>query len=264
MTHNPFIIAEAGSTHDGVFDNMMECITVAHRAGANAVKFQWHSDSDKLAARMHAPEARDVYRRYAWPQEWLPFLRDEAHAKGLEFLCTVDLLEDIAIVAPFVDRFKIASWGALDNDFIKAHLEHEKPVIISTGTLDEEELAELSSWWWIDDRVSLLHCISRYPCPLEKCNLTALRDFDLAGWSDHTANPLTGALAVAAGAHILEVHFRLERTESANPDFPVSLSPGGLQSYIYLARRAAEAMGDHGMFRTPEEEAMRKHRYANR
>jgi sialic acid synthase SpsE len=252
----PFVIAEAGSSHDGVFDNMLACIKVAHRAGANAVKFQWHSDSDRLAARMNAPEARDTYARYAWPKEWLPMLSKDAHAKGLEFLCTVDLVEDIEVVAPYVDRFKIASWGATNVEFCQAHVKFQKPLIISTGCCDINEFLPLpnpNAW--------VLHCVSAYPAPLEEANLGVIARYGLDGWSDHTANPLTGALAVAAGARILEVHFRLDETEPTNPDYVVSLSPGGLRSYIWLARRAAEAMGDGIKRCMPSEERNRRHRY---
>jgi N,N'-diacetyllegionaminate synthase len=111
------------------------------------------------------------------------------------------------------------------------------------------------------DPETVLHCVSGYPTPLEQVNLTVLRRWWCDGFSDHTANPLTGALAVAAGAKVLEVHFRLDETATDNPDYPVSLSPGGLRSYIYLARRAAEAMGDGIKRVMPSEEKNRRHRY---
>jgi sialic acid synthase SpsE len=263
---NPFIIAEAGSSGGGKLDAMYECIRVAHRAGADAVKFQWMSSPDRVAARMSAPEARDTYAKYQWPADWLPKLSEYAHVKELEFLVTVDLPEDLPVVAPFVDRFKYASWAATDHDFLAASRWYDKRKIVSTGLCDLAEVEALAVHLCPGDAV--LHCVSAYPTPFEEANLLAIRglwtldDTIEIGYSDHTANPLTGALAVAAGAKVLEVHFRLDDTPPDNPDYMVSHTPAGLRSYIWLARRAAEAMGDGVKKVQPSEAKNVKHRYA--
>lgn len=259
---SPFIIAEFASSHDGVFDHMLDGIAVAKRAGADAFKTQFMSSPERVAERMHAPEAVETYRKYQWPAAWLPLLSKTAHDAGLEFLCTVDLPEDIAVVAPHVDRFKIASFGATDKEFIEAHAKYGKPVIISTGLCDAEEaLWLIGPPWGFEASWDILHCVSAYPTPLEEANLSAIREIALDGWSDHTANPLTGAFAVCAGARILETHFRLDTTEPTNPDYRVSHSPAGLTNYVWLARQAAKALGDGVKRVMPSEASMVKHRY---
>jgi len=75
----PFIIAEAGSCHDGELDRALRLINVTKAAGAHAVKFQFWSDPYKLVERLHAPEALDIYRRYQMPVSWLPRLAEAAH-----------------------------------------------------------------------------------------------------------------------------------------------------------------------------------------
>ena len=87
-----------------------------------------------------------------------------------------------------------------------------------------------------------------------------MRDGMCAGYSDHTHDVLTGALAIAAGARILEVHFRLNDTDPANPDYATALSPGQLKDYISLVRKAELMMGDGIKRPQPAEAEMMKYR----
>lgn len=253
----PFVIAEMASTHDGVLDMALDLIQIAKDAGADAVKTAWGSDAKAIATRMHTT-VTPAHELVCFPREWLAILSGRAHDLGLEFLCTVDCVPDIAVVAPYVDRFKIASWGVTDLDFIRKQT--EKPPVISTGTADEYEVLKLISFahhWkgWA------LHCVSAYPTPLDETNLGVISRLDFDGFSDHTANPLTGAIAVAAGARVLEVHYCHPDTAKDNPDRCVSLEPGALQSYIWLARRAALMMGDGNKRVMPSEQANVRYRY---
>jgi N-acetylneuraminate synthase len=200
-----FVIGEAGSCHDGDFAKAVALIDVAKKAGADACKFQYWSDAARLAARRHAGEYLAVYERYAVPVAWLAKLKAECDARGIEFMCTVYLPEDIEIIAPWVKRFKIASFEAGDRDFFGAHLVHRKPIIVSVGMADgytvndfyHEEKALRS-----DRTVDIMHCTSSYPAPLHDANLKVLR-WPYTGFSDHTKYVLTGAFAVCAGATIL-------------------------------------------------------------
>ena len=227
-----FVIAEAGSCHDGSFDQALSLIRVAKEAGADACKFQYWSSAKRLAERRHAPDYLPIYEQHAVPAEWLPKLWNACDKVGLEFMATCYLPEDIAVVAPWVHRFKIASFEADDKAFCKAHLDYGRPIIVSTG---------------MDARVSipatLLHCVSAYPAPLDQANLSVLRGrFD--GLSDHTCCIYTGAFAVCAGAKILEVHFRDWTTSPANPDYETALDPGQLTEYVRLVRLAETMLGD--------------------
>ena len=164
------------------------------------------------------------------------------------------------MIAPHVDRFKVASWGATDHLFLDAHCRYRKPLVISTGVDDASHARYLrnpggfhSAW--------LLHCVSAYPAPLDELNLAAIREVPLDGLSDHSRRIMTGAFAVCAGARILEVHFCLPETAADHPDRCVSHEPDALKEYVRLARMAGHAMGDGVKRIMPSERENVRHRY---
>jgi sialic acid synthase SpsE len=257
---NPFVVAEFAGSHDGDLDKMLRGVHAAKQADADAFKTWWTSSAERTCARMNAPDMLETYRLGEFPMGWLYEIRKACTAHGLEFICTVDLPEDIPVIAPYVDRFKVASWGAKDKAFIEAHAKHGKPLIISTG---------LDGGQYVGVHAAFLHCVSAYPTPLEDVNLAVLWDRDqyedtaaYQGFSDHTKKVMMGALAVAAGARILEVHFCLPETSKDNADRCVSHEPDALREYIALARKAAIAMGDGVKRVMPSEEKFVRFRYA--
>lgn len=227
------MIGEGGSCHDGDRAKMSEAIRVAKDAGADVCKFQWVSSPERLAARRHAEDYLWAYRVIAFPHEWLADLKAECAAAGIEFMCTVYLLEDISIIAPLVRRFKISSFEAMDKKFLEAHEGYDKQILLSIAGHDQP--------FYVGNAL-LLHCVSAYPAPPHEMNLSVLRGH--SGLSDHSAHPWMGALAVAAGARIIEVHFRLNSTDPTNPDYGHSLSPDKLKEYIANVRFAEAALGD--------------------
>lgn len=269
---NPvFCIAEVGSTHDGDRAKMSEAIRVAKDAGADAIKYQWVSSPERLAARRHAEDYLWAYRVIAFPREWLAELKAECDAAGIEFMCSVFLPEDIQEIAPLVKRFKVSSFESNDVAFIAAHDPYRhhptmgadvyppggtiRPMILSFG---------FGGQWKILPAYSVgLHCVSAYPCPPEQMNLRVITHRNhgtTIGLSDHSAHPWMGALAVAAGAEIIEVHFRLPSTFPSNPDYGHSFDPDGLAQYIANARFAEAAMGDGIKNMQPSEEPWARYR----
>lgn len=262
------IIAECGSCHDGDFVKAQHLVDAARDVGADVAKFQFWSSADRLADRRRVPDVyREIYRRYQMPRSWLYLLKARCDAYGLEFMCTAYLPEDVAIVAPFVERFKIASFEASDRAFVLAHAKYDKPVIISCGMFDVEGMRALTDvcWegWrdseWSDirqDRVTLMQCSSSYPAPVEGLNLETLRwcylgiermhtGLGMKGFSDHSDPALTwtGALAVAAGARIIEAHLKLGDTDPENPDAPHAMTPRQFEDYVRNIRFAEACLG---------------------
>ena len=254
MNNHTFIIAEAGSCHDGQFRRALDLIQVAKAAEADACKFQYWSSPERLAERRNAADYLDVYRRYQMPREWLEPLAAQCAHDGLEFMCTTYLPEDIPVVAPFVKRFKVASFEAGDERFLQAHTVYQKPLIVSTG-MSGGLLAV-----GVPYPTEVLHCVSSYPAPLDQANLGVLRNPAYAGYSDHTRHVLTGAFAVCAGARILEVHFRLDDTDTSNPDYGTALSPSELGEYVANVRLAERMMGDGVKKPQPAEADMMRYR----
>lgn len=238
MSQRTFLIGECASAHDGNLEKALRLIDAAADAVCDAAKFQFWSNATRLADRRRAPEYLEIYLRYAMPAWWLPRLRARADARGIEFMCTTFLSEDIATVDPFVERFKISSFEAKDSGFILAHQRFEKPVIISRGMQDGQQV------WNLGVEVSQLQCTSAYPCPLEDLNLGVFRRGGFDGLSDHSGLIETGALAVAAGAKILEVHLKLPDTDPDNPDAgEFALLPDALADYVAFVRQAEQMLG---------------------
>lgn len=245
-----FVIAEAACTwHIGSsakihLAKMIKCIHVAKRSGADAVKFQWTSAPAEMAARRKISNV-GAYHRLAWPAKWLPILAAECEDAGIEFMCTIYLPQDIAVIAPFVKRFKVASLEATDSALFAAMAECAMPVICSLGGLDARDV----TYWPHLDHCKKLQCTVSYPCDAKDMNLGAIAfsvndGFVIHGLSDHSADVMTGALAVACGAEIIEVHFRLDETKGGNPDYKHSLNPAGLVAYVKNIRKAEVMLGD--------------------
>lgn len=259
----PYVIAEMGICHHGSLDRALAMVEIAWRAGASAVKTQYWSSTEKLRQRMHSGgvgPTNDYLNELRTREAWLPILSDAVKVHRMEFMCTVDLFEDIPIVAQYVDRFKIASWGATDQAFIRAHQKFGKGVVLSLGTLSASEMMQ-ARLYAIRPLDWLLHCVSAYPAQLSELNLKVIQTEFLDGFSDHTGKSITGALAVMAGAKVLEVHYRAEDTPADNPDYAHSLNPEDLRVYIGLAKTAYRALGDGIKRCTPGERVYLRHRY---
>lgn len=242
MSHT-FILAEPGGTHGGSLAEMHDMIDLAARAGANAYKGQWVSSPEELVARRRAHGYAGAYQNIAFPVAWHADLRSHCDGVGIEYVCAVYLPADIAVVDPHVSRHKISSFESTDDVFLHAHVPFSKPMIVSCGMSSADEICRLKQFRYEVPEVSLLHCISSYSAPLDQLNLARIRADDLDGFSDHSGMPWVGAWAVAAGARIVEVHFRSEICPVGNPDYPHSLRPDELALYVRMIRQVEAAMG---------------------
>lgn len=211
-----FIIAEAACTwlHGGL-EAAYRSIKAAKECGADAWKTQWTSDPLEMGKRRGMDGEK--YSRLAWDPSWHELLAARCKEYGIEYLCTVFIPKDIPLIAPYVSRFKVSAFEGKDQDFILAHMGIGKPLIVSVN-----DWATPPSLRPMD---KLLHCVSNYPTALEDLSLRygLQEDHCADGLSDHTTSTLTGAVAVGAGARILEKHVRLSDTPSDDPDYGHSL-----------------------------------------
>jgi pseudaminic acid synthase len=265
--HRPFVIAEMSANHNGRLETALRLVEEASHAGADAIKVQTYRpdtltlDSDSEDFQIHGGlwDGTTLYRLYEsaqMPWEWHAPIFTRARELGLiafssPFDATaVDLLESCDAPA-----YKIASFEAVDLPLIRYAARTGKPLIISTGLADRDEIQEA-----IDAArgagcrdLAILHCVSGYPAPAADYNLRTIPDlvarFGLVtGLSDHTLDNTTAIASVALGASIIEKHFTLDRS-GGGPDDSFSLEPDGLTALCRDARTAWDALGwiDYGL-----------------
>lgn len=189
------------------------------------------------------------------PWEWHAPLFDYARKLGITIFSSpfdntaVDLLEDLNAPA-----YKIASFEAIDLPLIKYVASKSKPMIISTGMANAEEIEEAinAAREGGCEELAILHCVSGYPAPAEDYNLRTIPDIIqrnklVTGLSDHTLDNTTAITSVALGASIVEKHFTLDRS-GGGPDDSFSLEPDELFALCRDSKTAWAALGrvDYG------------------
>lgn len=262
----PYVVAEMSANHNHSIDTAFHIITAAKEAGADAVKLQTYNaatitldcNSKDFQIERGLWKGKTLYDLYAdahLPWEWHAPLFEHARKLGITIFSSpfdstaVDLLEGLNAPA-----YKIASFEAVDIPLIKYVAGTGKPMIISTGMADAEEIAEAIAAARDGgcEELALLRCVSGYPAPASEYNLRTIPDmikrFGLVtGLSDHTLDNATAITSVAMGASIIEKHFTLDRS-AGGPDDSFSLDPPGLAALCRDARTAWDALGqvDYG------------------
>lgn len=270
--HPCFVIAEAGSNHNGSLDQARRLIDVAAEAAADAVKFQLFR-ARTLYARGAGQTAylklpRSIYEiigELEMPYEWLPRLAEHARARDIVFLASVFDEETADELDPLVEAFKIASYEMTHLPLVGHLARKGKPLIISTGTASLDEVRETVQHVRDhgDPALAIMQCTAAYPAPLEALNLRAITTMKTAfgvpvGLSDHSRDPLVAPMAaVALGADLLEKHFTLSN-QLPGPDHAYALEPRELKRMVAKVREVEDALGTGEKRVQPIEEELRR------
>jgi sialic acid synthase SpsE len=246
MLESPYVIAEAGINHNGEWELARDLIDAAATAGADAVKFQiWQteelvSDSEQI----------DLFEQWQFEKHEWDELAAAAEQVGIDFLASVFDSESLAYYTDLNPSYiKIASCDVTHIELIDTAAKTEVPLLLSTGmaTAAEIERAVETVNAYHDD-LTLLHCVSSYPLPMEQANLRAIQTLQRrfgtpVGYSDHTTGLETAAFAVMLGARVIEKHFTLDRT-APGPDQALSLEPAGFAEMVSQVHAADASRGD--------------------
>ena len=274
--HPPYIVAEMSANHNGDIERAFRILDAVKAAGANAVKIQTYR-ADTITINHSAPEfivkgglwdgrqLYDLYEEAYTPWDWHGPIFD--HAKKIELTIfsspfdptAVDLLESLGAPA-----YKIASPELIDLPLIKYVARTGKPIIMSTGMANFEEISEAieAARSVGAEDIVVLHCTSAYPTDPKESNLATMAEiadrFDvLTGLSDHTSGTTVPAIAIALGANLIEKHFTLARADGG-VDSAFSLEPAELADLVQAARIAEVAVGHPSFEPTSSEKKILK------
>ncbi len=258
------IIAEAGVNHNGDMDTARKLIEVAANAGADYVKFQTFTaeslattdapkaEYQKQAAGSTNESQLEMLRSLELSREQHFELIEHCQKIGIRFVSTgfdtesLDMLFELGI-----RLFKVPSGELTNLPYLEHMAKFQCPVYLSTGmaTLEEVKWAveALVSAGLAKEKISVLHCTTAYPTPLDQANLRAIvtlhEELGLpVGYSDHTTGLQASLAAVALGATIIEKHFTLSRDQEG-PDHRASLEPDELRELVRGIREITTALG---------------------
>ncbi|MBR1629448.1 MAG: N-acetylneuraminate synthase [Lachnospiraceae bacterium] len=258
-----FIIAEAGVNHNGDLPTALEMVRVAKECGVDAVKFQTFQVDElvsenaamadyqkKNLASEHTNSQKEMLSRLALEDSDFGKIADFCGEIGIRFLSTPFDVESIHFLSPMQDLWKIPSGSVTDYPYLVEVAKTGKEIILSTGMCTMDEVHE--AWDVLKKNgcgeITLLHCTTEYPAPLETVNLKAMHTLQdefgcPVGYSDHTKGIEVPIAAVAMGATVIEKHFTLDRNMEG-PDHAASLEPKELKAMVDAIRSVETAIGD--------------------
>ena len=268
-----FIIAEAGANHNANLEMAYQLIDAAIAAGADAIKFQ--TAIPELVATSFAQKAEyqrqtssakesqlEMIRKIHFPLEVYPKLKAVCEEKGIMFFSTAFDMTSLAFLQSLgQDLHKVPSGEITNLPYLRAIGSYGRPVILSTGMATMEEiaaaLAVLEQAGTKRSDITVLHCNTEYPTPMQDVNLNAMQTiadtFAVAvGYSDHTAGIEVAIAAVALGACMIEKHLTLD-CNLPGPDHKASLEPGPFGQMVKAIRNIEEALGSKVKAPSPSE-----------
>jgi len=233
--HGPLLIAEIGGNHEGDFDYALQLTELAIAADVDYIKFQMYS-GDSLVSRVEGAQRNQHFKKFELSREKYIQLAEMCRAANVGFMASVWNPEYISWIDQYMPVYKIGSGDMTAYPVIREIAKTGKPMIISTGLANLQEVLEtvefvqqLDARYHQPDMMALLQCTSMYPIAFEDANLSVMdllrKASGLAvGYSDHTEGSLALEVAVAMGAEVLEFHFTDNREGKTFRDHKVSLT----------------------------------------
>ncbi len=266
MFEKIFLIAEAGSNHNGDLDTALELVRQAAWAGADAVKFQCFSLDSLFAPEQYETVLKlknsgwqNEIHKYAFQSDWHKVIASEAEKAGITYFTTPFSLDCVEQIDPLVPFYKIASCDISFSNLLKKIGSKRKGVFLSTGAsyIQEIDRAVETLRAFSLPFICIMHCVALYPAPFDTLNLrfiqTLSNRYQLpVGFSDHSKGINAPVFAAGAGAVAIEKHFTLNKTQQG-ADHKNSLAPDEFKSLVEKIRLFEKAMGSEKKRITPRE-----------
>ena len=257
-----FVIAEIGVNHDGSLPRALELVRIASQCGADAVKLQIFSARSLMHAsssfagyqkdRCDDADPSAMLRRYELSEDALREVVSAIRNLGMVPLATPFSPADVETVESLdLPAVKIASPDLVNRVLLQRVAETGRPMLVSAGAATMDEVSDAVGWlreWGA--KFALLHCVSSYPTPSDQANLCWINEmaawFDVpVGYSDHTTEVHSGAVAAAFGACIIEKHLTYDRS-AVGPDHAASADPEQFGQYVAMIRSSDAMRGSDG------------------
>jgi N-acetylneuraminate synthase/N,N'-diacetyllegionaminate synthase len=265
-----FFIAEIGGNHEGDFEYAQRLMTLGIASGTDALKFQLYK-SATLVNPIESPERSKHFKKFELSRDQYTYMAKACADAGVMFMASVWDPEMLGWIDPYISMHKVGAGDLTNFQMIKKQVETGKPLILSTGLAEMDDVKRAVDFVYetdrayIDDKnLALLQCTSTYPCPDEDANVAAmvtLRDaFGLpVGYSDHTVGTDAIEAAVAMGACIIEKHFTDDRAGKIFRDHQISLTCDEVRAFLQKARKIKTLLGSGKKEITPSEKAAGHH-----
>jgi len=257
-----FVIAEAGVNHNGDMKIAKQLIDVASVAGADAVKFQTFKaekivckNAKKAGYQLETTDQSetqfDMLKKLELTEQMHNELIEYCNKKKIMFLSTPFDLESIKLLSKLgMQIFKIPSGEITNLPYLREIARQQKKVILSTGMSSMEEVKAAVAVLKENgaEDITLLHCNTQYPTPVQDVNLLAMVKMQEelgvpVGYSDHTQGTEIPIAAAALGAAVIEKHFTLDKNMEG-PDHKASLEPYELKQMVEGIRKIELAIGN--------------------
>ncbi len=259
LNGKPFVIAEVGQNHQGDLDVAREFIRIFAFEGADAIKFQTRNNkylfskdaykADYSSENAFAKTYGEHREKLELKPEWLPILKEDCVKHSVKFMSTpfdepsLELLKQIDI-----DILKIASFDLGNLPFINRIASSKIPVVMSIGGGNANQIqSSVETLLNHHDEVSILHCVSEYPCEYSRLGLdnieVLIKKFPhcTIGSSDHFNGILSGPIAYMKGARVFEKHVTLNRA-SKGTDHSFALEPEGFRKFVRDIKRVGQML----------------------
>jgi len=246
--NNTYVIAEIGINHGGDLDTAKRLIDSVAKTGCDAVKFQTYLTEQR--APKGNLEVFEILKKCELPFSDFEKLKDHSEGCGVDFFSTpfdresIEYLESIG-----TDLYKVASFDIVNKKLLRELSKTGKPIIMSVGMADLNEIKEAYDVIAVNNNLAILHCVSAYPTEERDANLGAINilqnEFDncVIGQSDHTPGISVPIYAVAAGAQIIEKHYKIDDGMDCI-DSPVSITEPHMRDMVVAIRSLEKIIGD--------------------